>query len=355
MKLLLTGGAGYIGSHVLLCCLQAGHDVCVLDNFSNSSPKAIERVEELCGRRVHVVSEDIRDGAMLKRILLRSKFDAVLHFAGVKSVSESVQRPIEYYDVNVVGSVALIRAMQDTGVFKLVFSSTAAVYGNQAVMPLTEASSLGQAASPYGRSKRVVEQFLEDLSNSDSRFGVAILRYFNPVGAHSSGRIGEDPSGPPANLVPYAMQVAKGRRSVLSVFGNDYATNDGTGVRDYIHIMDLAEGHLAAMEYAFKFGGYRVWNLGSGKGHSVLEVIHELEEVIGHALPWKNAPRRAGDTAECWASTELAAVDLGWSAKRGLSDMLVDQWRWQVQNPEGYRSSSIPKLRSSSGLPECGN
>lgn len=336
MKILLTGGAGYIGSHVLLFCLEAGHDVCVLDNFSNSSPEAIARVEEICGRQVNVHQGDIRDAAYLRHILSGGGFDAVLHFAGVKAVGESVAKPLEYYDVNVAGSITLARAMQDAGVFRLVFSSTAAVYGDQAAMPLTETSPLGQPASPYGRSKRMAEQVFEDLHTSDPRFGIAILRYFNPVGAHPSGRIGEDPRGEPANLVPYAMQVAAGQREVLSVFGDNYPTPDGTGVRDYIHIMDLAQGHLAAMDYLMTKPGYKVWNLGTGRGHSVLEVLNCMAQVTGKALPFRFVARRSGDTAQCWADPTRAEHDLGWHAGRGLDQMLADHWRWQAGNPQGY-------------------
>lgn len=335
-NILLTGGAGYIGSHVLLCCLKAGLSVAVLDNFSNSSPEAVARVEALTGRRVTVHRGDIRDASLLRCILSNSGFDTVLHFAGLKAVGESVTIPLDYYDVNLCGSVILARAMAEAGVFRLVFSSTASVYGEQAGAPLTEASALGQVSSPYGRSKRMVEQVFEDLCASDPRWGVAILRYFNPVGAHPSGRIGEDPRGEPANLVPYAMQVAVGRRPVLSVFGDDYPTPDGTGVRDYIHVMDLAEGHLAAMEYLARQPSYQVWNLGTGQGHSVLEVIRGLERVTGRALPWRIARRRPGDTAKCWADPGRAAADLGWRATRDLHDMLADHWRWQEQNPEGY-------------------
>ena len=335
-NILLTGGAGYIGSHTLLCCMQAGYSVAVLDNFSNSSPEALERVQALTGRRVTVHQGDVRDAGLLGRILSEGEFDTVLHFAGLKAVSESVSLPLCYYDVNVAGSVTLARAMAEAGVFRLVFSSTASVYGDQSEMPLTESSPLGQAASPYGRSKRMVEQVLEDLCASDPRWAVAILRYFNPVGAHPSGRIGEDPRGEPANLVPYAMQVAVGRRPVLSVFGSDYPTPDGTGVRDYIHVMDLAEGHLAAVDYLASHVGCRIWNLGTGRGHSVLELIRGLEQVTGRTLPWRIAPRRPGDTAQCWADPACAAHDLGWRAKRGLHDMLIDHWRWQEQNPKGY-------------------
>ena len=337
MTVLLTGGAGYIGSHVLLCCLEAGHEVVVLDDFSNSSPEALARVEGLTAERVTLWRGDIRDGALLGQIFARHKIDAVLHFAGLKAVGESVADPLAYYDVNLGGSVTLARAMAAAGVFRLVFSSTAAVYGDQAQMPLTETSALAPS-SPYGRSKRMVEQVLADLCAADPRWSVAVLRYFNPAGAHPSGRIGEDPRGVPANLIPYAMQVAVGRRPELAIFGNDYPTPDGTGIRDYIHVMDLAQGHLAAMDHLADHTGHHVWNLGTGRGHSVLEVIRGMEQVINRPLPWRMAPRRPGDTAQCWADPARAAAELGWRATRGLDEMLADHWRWQAQNPEGYSS-----------------
>lgn len=337
MTVLLTGGAGYIGSHVLLCCLEAGHEVVVLDDFSNSSPEALARVEGLTAERVTLWRGDIRDGALLGQIFARHKIDAVLHFAGLKAVGESVADPLAYYDVNLGGSVTLARAMAAAGVFRLVFSSTAAVYGDQAQMPLTETSALAPS-SPYGRSKRMVEQVLADLCAADPRWSVAVLRYFNPAGAHPSGRIGEDPRGVPANLIPYAMQVAVGRRPELAIFGNDYPTPDGTGIRDYIHVMDLAQGHLAAMDHLADHAGHHVWNLGTGRGHSVLEVIRGMEQVINRPLPWRMAPRRPGDTAQCWADPARAAAELGWRATRGLDEMLADHWRWQAQNPEGYSS-----------------
>lgn len=338
MTILLTGGAGYIGSHVLLCCLEAGHEVVVLDDFSNSSPEALTRVQGLTGGQVTIWRGDIRDPALLARIFARHPIGAVLHFAGLKAVGESVENPLAYYDVNVGGTVTLARAMAEAGVLRLVFSSTAAVYGDQAQMPLTETSPLGQPASPYGRSKLMVEQVLADLCAADPRWSVAVLRYFNPAGAHPSGRIGEDPRGVPANLIPYAMQVAVGRRPSLAVYGNDYSTPDGTGVRDYIHVMDLALGHLAAVEHLANRPGRHIWNLGTGRGHSVLEVIRGMERVINRPLPWTMAPRRPGDTAQCWADPTRADADLGWRARRGLDEMLADHWRWQAQNPEGYQS-----------------
>lgn len=336
MKILVTGGAGYIGSHVVLCCLQAGHDVTVLDNLSNASPLSLARVGDLAGRTANFVQGDLRDAALLAQIFASSPFDAVMHFAGLKAVGESVEKPIDYYDVNVGGSLILMRAMQAAGVRRLVFSSTASVYGDQAVMPLTEDSALSPPSSPYGHSKRMVEQVLADLCKSDPRFSVAVLRYFNPVGAHPSGQIGEDPRGVPANLVPFAMQVASGMRAELAIFGDDYPTPDGTGMRDYIHVMDLAAGHLAAMDYLAGQGGYHIWNLGTGQGHSVRQVLATLQGILGRPLPHRFAPRRAGDTAQCWADPSLAARQLGWHAERSLTDMLTDHWNWQSKNPKGY-------------------
>lgn len=344
----MTGGAGYIGSHVLLGCLEAGHGVVVLGNFSNSSPEAISRAEALTERRVKICRGDVRDFALRRSVFSEFPFDAVLHFAGLKAVGESVTRPLEYDDVNVCGSVALARAMTEAGVFRLVFSSTASVYGHQADMPLTEESALGQAASPYGRSERLVEQVFRDVAASDPRWSIGVLRYFryfNPIGAHSSGRMGEDPRGEPANLVPYAMQVAVGQRSELKVFGADYPTPDGTGIRDYIHIMDLADGHLAAIERVANKTkssiGCRIWNLGTGRGHSVLEVIGSLERVIGGPLPYRLVGRRPGDAAQCWADPRRAESELGWKAERNLDEMLADHWRWQSNNPHGYGDGSL--------------
>jgi UDP-glucose 4-epimerase len=336
MKILVTGGAGYIGSHVVLCCLQAGHEVTVLDDLSNASPIALRRVEGLAGRNVEFLRGDVRDAGLLADMFAAGGFDAVMHFAGLKAVGESVEKPLDYYDVNVNGSLVLTRAMQAAGARLLVFSSTASVYGDQPVMPLTEDSALSPPSSPYGHSKRMVEQVLCDLCTADPRLGVAVLRYFNPVGAHPSGQIGEDPRGTPANLVPYAMQVASGMRAELAVFGDDYPTPDGTGMRDYIHVMDLAAGHLAALNYLAGQGGYHVWNLGTGQCHSVREVISTLQNIIGRPLPHRIAPRRAGDTAQCWAEPSRAMHDLGWRAERSLADMLADHWNWQAQNPKGY-------------------
>jgi UDP-glucose 4-epimerase len=337
VRLLLTGGAGYIGSHVLLICLEAGHDVVVLDDFSNSSPEALARVEALTGRKVTLHRGDVRDKALLRQIMQRGAVEAVMHFAGLKAVGESVTNPMRYYDVNVGGSVSLAEAMADAGVFQLVFSSTASVYGDQTRMPLTEDSPVGWPASPYGSSKLMVERMLTDLCASDPRWSAAVLRYFNPVGAHPSGRIGEDPDGEPANLVPYVTQVAVGSRAELSVFGNDYPTPDGTGIRDYIHVMDLAEGHLAALDRLSAGTGLQLWNLGTGRGQSVLDVVETFKRVTGQPLPYRITSRRPGDTAQCWADPARAERDLRWKASRSLDQMLADHWRWQAANPRGYR------------------
>jgi len=336
MTILLTGGAGYIGSHVLFACLASGHEVVVLDDFSNSSPAAVTRVRELAGGEITLYRGDVRDGKLLAEIFARHAITAAMHLAGKKAVNESVADPLDYYGVNVGGGMSLMRAMAAAGVFRLVFSSTASVYGERVEMPLTETSPLGEPANPYGRSKMMVERVLTDLCRADPRWSVGVLRYFNPAGAHPSGRIGEDPLGPPSNLIPYAAQVAVGRRPQLLVFGNDYPTPDGTGVRDYIHVMDLAQGHLAALDYLRTRTGHHVWNLGAGRGHSVLEVIHGIERVTGRPLPWAVAPRRAGDIAQYWADPSLAERDLGWRATRGLDDILADHLRWQEQNREGY-------------------
>lgn len=336
MNILLTGAAGYIGSHVLLLCLEAGHRVVVLDDFSNSTPEALARVQALTGRQPVLYRGDVRDEALVRRILVEERIEAVMHFAGLKAVNESVSQPLSYYDVNVGGSVRLARAMAEAGVFRLVFSSTASIYGDQKTMPVTEETPVGRPASPYGRTKLMVEQMLGDMCDADPRWSVAILRYFNPVGAHPSGRIGEDPRGEPANLAPYAMQVAAGRRPMLSVFGDDYPTPDGTGVRDYIHVMDLAEGHLAAMSHLMRGEGRHVWNLGAGRGYSVLDLIQALTRVSGRPVPYRVVGRRTGDMAQSWADPSRAERDLGWKARRGLDEMLADHWRWQTDNPHGY-------------------
>jgi UDP-glucose 4-epimerase len=338
MRILLTGGAGYIGSHVLLGCIEAGHEVEVLDSLENGSAKAVTRVGDMAQRRIPLHRADVRDSYALDQVLDKGKFDAVMHFAGLKSVNESVDDPLRYYDYNLGGTATLCAAMKRHGVARLVFSSTAAVYGDQPVMPVTEESRLGPT-SPYGWTKLMVEQMLEQHCASHPHWSVAVLRYFNPVGAHPSGQIGEAPQGVPANLVPYVMQVAAGQRTHLSVYGNDYPTPDGTGIRDYIHVMDLAEGHLAALERIRDMPGRHIWNLGTGKGHSVLEMVAAFRAVSGIDLPYRIEARRPGDLAQCWADPARARMELGWSAQRGLTDMLADHWRWQQMNPRGYTLS----------------
>mgnify|MGYP006193615635 CR=1 FL=1 len=335
-QILVTGGAGYIGSHTTLALLQAGFDVVVLDNLSNSSAESLRRVAQIAGRAPAFVEGDIRNGDLLDRLFAANRFSAVIHFAGLKSVGESVREPLAYYDNNVAGSVALAQAAARAGVFRLVFSSSATVYGDPARVPIDESAPLGEPTNPYGRSKLIVEQVLSDLAASDARWSIALLRYFNPVGAHESGLIGEDPNGTPNNLFPYVSQVAVGKLPELAVFGDDYPTRDGTGVRDYIHVVDLAAGHLKALQAIGSQTGVHVWNLGTGTGHSVLEVVRAFEQVSGRKVPFRIDARRPGDVAECWASAAKAASELGWRAQRDMHTMLVDAWRWQSQNPDGY-------------------
>lgn len=335
-RVLVTGGAGYIGSHTVLQLLQAGFEVVVLDNLCNSSVESLRRVEEIAGRRPVFVEGDVRDAGLLARVFASHPVDAVIHFAGLKAVGESVEKPLDYYDNNMGGTVALCRAMADAGVFRIVFSSSATVYGEQDVAPYHEDLPTGRTANPYGRSKLMVEEVLGDLARSDGRWSVGLLRYFNPVGAHESGRIGEDPRGIPNNLLPYIAQVAMGRLEKLSIFGGDYPTRDGTGVRDYIHVVDLARGHLAALDFLAERTGVFTWNLGTGRGYSVLEMVRAFENASGRAVPYEIVARRPGDIAECWSDPSKAARELGWKAERGLEQMMADTWRWQSMNPEGY-------------------
>jgi UDP-glucose 4-epimerase len=333
---LVTGGAGYIGSHTTLALLQAGHQVVVLDNLSNSSPEALRRVAQIAGCVPLFVQGDIQDAALLERVFAAHDFAAVLHFAGLKAVGESVQQPLRYYQNNVAGTLALCQAMAAAGVFRLVFSSSATVYGDVAQMPISEATPTGQPTNPYGRSKLMVEEVLADLAASDPRWRVGVLRYFNPVGAHESGLMGEDPNGIPNNLLPYISQVAVGKLVELAVFGSDYPTPDGTGVRDYIHVVDLADGHLKALHALEQCSGWQMWNLGTGQGYSVLEMIAAFEAASGQKVAYRIAPRRAGDIAQCWADPTKAQRELGWRAQRGLAQMMRDAWRWQSGNPQGY-------------------
>jgi UDP-glucose 4-epimerase len=339
-SILVTGGAGYIGSHASLALLEAGYRVMVLDNLSNSSPESLRRVAQICGKTPLFIKGDIRDGNLLSRIFSEHSIDAVLHFAGLKAVGESVQKPLDYYQNNVAGTLQLCQTMKKAGVYELVFSSSATVYGEPTQMPISEAFPTGVPTNPYGHSKLMVEEILKGLARSDARWRIALLRYFNPVGAHSSGLIGEDPNGIPSNLLPYISQVAIGKLKALSVYGNDYPTQDGTGVRDYIHVVDLAIGHLKALDAIGHKAGLDVWNLGTGRGYSVLEIIRAFEQVSGCHIPYQLVPRRPGDIATCWANPKKAFDELGWKAVHGLNDMMADAWRWQSQNPEGYLSAS---------------
>lgn len=339
MKVLLTGGAGYIGSHTAVECLQAGHEVVVFDNLSNSSLTSLERVSQITGKQVEFIQGDIRDGAALRALFATHDIDTVVHFAGLKAVGESVEKPLHYYDNNITGSIVLLKAMSESGVFSIVFSSSATVYGDPASVPITEDFPLS-ATNPYGRSKLFIEEMLRDMARANAEIKVALLRYFNPVGAHLSGLIGEDPRGIPNNLMPYIAQVAVGRRPYLQVFGNDYPTPDGTGVRDYIHVVDLARGHVAALNYLQQSpGGVNTWNLGTGMGVSVLDMVKAFEQASGKKVPYQIAPRRPGDVAQCWADPTRAAQDLHWRAEFGLEQMCADTWRWQQMNPEGYESA----------------
>lgn len=333
--ILVTGGAGYIGSHTVVELLAAGYNLVVIDNLSNSSPVALQRVEEISGRKLTFYQEDIRDADALDKIFCEHTIDAVIHFAGLKAVGESTQIPLKYYDNNINGTLVLLQAMQRAGVFKLVFSSSATVYGDPAEVPIREDFPTS-ATNPYGRSKLMIEEMLKDLSASDPRWGIVLLRYFNPVGAHSSGLIGEDPQGIPNNLVPYVSQVAVGKLKELSVFGDDYPTKDGTGVRDYIHVVDLAKGHLKALDRIADETGVLTYNLGTGIGYSVLEIVTAFEKASGRDVPYCIAPRRPGDIAECWADPTLAQKELAWQAERGLTEMMRDTWNWQSKNPQGY-------------------
>lgn len=331
----VTGGAGYIGSHTCVELLNAGHDVTVYDNFSNSSVESIARVQRICGRNVHLVQGDIRDGDALTKALSDSKATSVVHFAGLKAVGESVQKPLLYYDNNVTGTLRLLQAMEACDVKTLVFSSSATVYGDPQQLPIPETHPLS-ATNPYGQTKLVIEGILRDLYQSDPTWHIGILRYFNPVGAHTSGLIGEDPRGIPNNLLPFVAQVAVGRREFLNVWGNDYATPDGTGVRDYIHVVDLAQGHLKTLEYLAQSPQCVAINLGTGVGYSVLDMVRAFEQASGRPVPYQVAPRRPGDIAACYASPDTAFQLLGWSASRTLADMCQDAWRWQSGNPRGY-------------------
>ncbi len=332
MNVLVTGGAGYIGSHTVLELLNSGHDVCVVDNLSNSSDESLRRVAELSGKSIDFHKVDILDKPRLTEVVQGAGFDAVIHFAALKAVGESVGQPLRYYNNNITGTLVLCEVMQEQGVRQIVFSSSATVYGDPHTVPITEDFPLS-ATNPYGHTKLMMEQILTDLNVADPGFRVALLRYFNPIGAHESGRIGEDPAG---ILLPFVSQVAIGLREKVSIFGNDYPTPDGTGVRDYIHVVDLAIGHLRALETLSDSSGVLACNLGTGRGYSVLEVIKAFEEASGKSVPYEIVDRRPGDIAECYADPSYAEQVLGWKAERGLDEMCRDAWRWQSENPEGY-------------------
>lgn len=337
-KVLVTGGAGYIGSHTCVELLQAGHEVIVLDNLSNSSEEALHRVQQLTQKSLVFIQGDIRDHQVLDQIFDEYKIDAVIHFAGLKAVGESQQVPLVYFDNNIAGSIALVQAMQKAQVYRLVFSSSATVYDEANISPLKEEMPTGMPSNNYGYTKLMVEQILEKLSIADERWSIALLRYFNPVGAHQSGQIGEDPQGTPNNLMPYITQVAVGRREKLSIYGSDYDTVDGTGIRDYIHVVDLANAHLCALNNRLNSQGCRAWNIGTGQGSSVLQVKNAFEAVNQVKIPFEFVPRRTGDVAISFANNSRAMAELGWHPRYTLEDMLKDSWKWQQQNPQGYHS-----------------
>ena len=338
MSILVTGGAGYIGSHTCIELLNAGYEVVVLDNLYNSSEKALERVEQITGKKVTFYKADILDKEAMNEIFDKEDIDSVIHFAGLKAVGESVAKPLEYYHNNMTGTFNLCDVMRNHGVKKIIFSSSATVYGDPAFIPITEECPKGQITNPYGQTKGMLEQVLTDLHISDPEWNVVLLRYFNPIGAHKSGTIGEDPKGIPNNLVPYIAQVAVGKRECLGVFGNDYDTHDGTGVRDYIHVVDLARGHVKALQKFQDEPNVYIYNLGTGNGDSVLDVLHAFEKACGKKLPYEVKERRPGDIATCYADPAKAKAELGWEAEYGIEEMCEDSWRWQSQNPDGYNT-----------------
>ncbi len=335
-NILITGGAGYIGSHTALELLNAGYEVTVIDNLCNSSRESIRRVEELTGKSIVFYEGDVRDAAVLTSLFDHESIDAVIHCAALKAVGESVKKPLEYYGNNITGTLTLLEVMRKADVKRIVFSSSATVYGEPKEMPITEDCPKGACTNPYGWTKSMMEQIMVDLQKSDPTWNVILLRYFNPVGAHESGRIGEDPKGIPNNLMPYISQVAVGKLEKLKVYGDDYDTPDGTGVRDYIHVVDLAVGHVKAVDYILTDPGLEVINLGTGRGYSVLDMVKAYEKACGKKIPYEICPRREGDIAMCYADATKAERLLGWKAKRGLDEMCADAWRWQSQNPNGY-------------------
>lgn len=337
MNVLLAGGAGYIGSHTCVELINAGYDVIIADNFSNSCPEAVARVEEITGKKIPLYEADVCDKTAVDRIFSENKIDAVIHFAGLKAVGESCEKPVEYYRNNIDSTLTLLEAMKKYGVSNFIFSSSATVYGTPKTVPLVETMPTGTPTNPYGWTKLMMEQILSDTAKANPDLSVVLLRYFNPIGAHESGRIGEDPNGIPNNLMPYITQVAAGRLKCLGVFGNDYPTHDGTGVRDYIHVVDLAKGHVKAIEYASKHKGTEIFNLGTGTGYSVLDIVNAFSKVNNIEIPYEIKPRRAGDIAECYADASKAKEVLGWTAEKGLEDMCKDSWNWQSHNINGYK------------------
>lgn len=336
MKILVTGGAGFIGSHTVVELQEAGYDVVVMDNLSNSSEKSLERVQKITGKAVPFYKADILDREALEQIFSEQEIGAVIHFAGLKAVGESVEKPWEYYENNIAGTLTLVDVMRKHNVKNIIFSSSATVYGNPAFIPITEECPKGQCTNPYGWTKSMLEQILSDIQKADPEWNVILLRYFNPIGAHKSGTIGENPNGIPNNLMPYITQVAVGKRQELGVFGNDYNTHDGTGVRDYIHVVDLAQGHVKALKKIEENAGLKIYNLGTGVGYSVLDVVKNFEDATGVKIPYSIKPRRAGDIDSCYADASLAKKELGWEAKYGIREMCEDSWRWQKNNPNGY-------------------
>ena len=336
MAILVTGGAGYIGSHTCVELQNAGYDVVVLDNLSNASEKSLDRVEALTGKKVTFYKGDILDRDILNKIFAEQKIDSCIHFAGLKAVGESVAKPWEYYNNNIAGTLTLVDVMRQNGCKNIIFSSSATVYGDPAEIPITENCPKGQCTNPYGWTKSMMEQIMTDVQKANPDMNVILLRYFNPIGAHKSGMIGEDPKGIPNNLLPYVAQVAIGKLECLGVFGDDYDTPDGTGVRDYIHVVDLAVGHVKALKKLEEKPEVRVYNLGTGHGYSVLDVVHAFEKACGHEVKYQIKPRRAGDIAMCYCDPTKAKEELGWEAQYGIEEMCQDSWRWQSQNPDGY-------------------
>ncbi|MCR5427826.1 MAG: UDP-glucose 4-epimerase GalE [Lachnospiraceae bacterium] len=338
MSILVTGGAGYIGSHTVVELYNAGYEAVIVDNLSNSSRESLKRVEELTGKQIKFYEADIRDRQAMDRLFEENKIDSVIHFAGLKAVGESTVKPIEYYDNNIGGTLTLVQSMRDHGVKNIVFSSSATVYGDPAFVPITEECPKGVCTNPYGWTKSMLEQILTDMQKADKEWNVILLRYFNPIGAHKSGRIGENPNGIPNNLMPYITQVAIGKLDHLSVFGNDYKTHDGTGVRDYIHVVDLALGHVKAIKKLADNPGTRVYNLGTGVGYSVLDLVNAFEKVTGVKVPYVITARRPGDIDACYSDATRAKEELGWQAQYGIEDMCRDAWNWQSKNPNGFEA-----------------